>query len=79
MFLGKSLAKIFDVLVQYLFYGKKELPDDVNRNLLELTLYFIHKRVGWDNFKIFVLRHTATIYVFHYFFCKSVSNLMLST
>ena len=27
-----------NVLVQYLLYGNKELPDDVNKNLLELTL-----------------------------------------
>ena len=32
-----------NVLVQYLLYGNKELPDDVNKNLLELTLNFIHK------------------------------------
>ena len=31
-----------NVLVQYLLYGTK-VPDDVNRNLLELTLIFIHK------------------------------------
>ena len=32
-----------NVLVQYLLYGNKELPDDVNKLLLELTLNFIHK------------------------------------
>ena len=32
-----------NVLVQYLLYGNKELPDDVNKNLLKLTLNFIHK------------------------------------
>ena len=32
-----------NVLVQYLLYGNKELPDDVNKKLLELTLNFIHK------------------------------------
>ena len=34
-----------NVLVQCLLYGNKELPDDVNKNLLELTLNFIHKTV----------------------------------
>ena len=32
-----------NVLVQYLLYGNKELSDDVNKNLLKLTLNFIHK------------------------------------
>ena len=32
-----------NVLVQYLLYGNKELSNDVNRNILERTLNFIHK------------------------------------
>ena len=32
-----------NVLVQYLLYGNKELSNDVNRNILEHTLNFIHK------------------------------------
>ena len=31
------------VLVQDLLYGNKELSDDVNKELLELTLSFVHK------------------------------------
>ena len=31
------------VLVQYLLYGNKELSNDINRNILERTLNFIHK------------------------------------
>ena len=32
-----------NVLVQYLLYGNKELPDDVNKHLVEFTPNFIHK------------------------------------
>ena len=32
-----------NVLVQYLLYGNKELSNDINRNILERTLNFIHK------------------------------------
>ena len=31
-----------NVLVQYLLYGNEELPNDVNRTILEHTLNFIH-------------------------------------
>ena len=32
-----------NILVQYLLYGNKELSNDINRNILERTLNFIHK------------------------------------
>ena len=32
-----------NVLVQYLLYGNKELSNDINRNILERTLNFMHK------------------------------------
>ena len=31
-----------NVLVQYLLYGNEELPNDVNRTILEHTLNYIH-------------------------------------
>ena len=31
-----------NLLVKYLLYGNKELSSDVNKNILELTLKFIH-------------------------------------
>ncbi len=49
------LARVFDllrpfghidlsneVLTQLLLYGDKDLPKDLNRNILELTLHYIH-------------------------------------
>ena len=34
------------VLVQILLYGDKELSNEINKNILALTLVFIHNR-GW--------------------------------
>ncbi len=31
-----------EVLTQLLLYGDKDLPNDVNRNILDLTLQYIH-------------------------------------
>ena len=49
------LARVFDllrpfgyidlsneILTQLLLYGDKDLPKDLNRNMLELTLHYIH-------------------------------------
>ena len=36
------------VLTQYLFYGNKDLPIDLNRKILELTLAFIHNAGRFD-------------------------------
>ena len=35
-----------DSLTQLLFYGDQDLSNDLNRNILELALRFIHK-TGW--------------------------------
>ena len=37
-----------EFLLQLLLYGDKDFPDSVNRHILELTLYFIHKTVQFD-------------------------------
>ena len=69
-----------NVLDQYLLYGNKELSNDVNRNMLEHTLNFIHKAGRLlNNFKHSFLRHTATRYTFPRCSCKSVSHLVLGT
>ena len=69
------------VLVQYLLYGNKELSDDVNKNMLKLTLNFIHKTgSAWITLKFCFTPHSHYLqYVFPNFFRKSVSHLMLST
>ena len=36
------------VLTQYLLYGNKDLPIDLNRKILELTLAFIHNTGRFD-------------------------------
>ena len=35
-------------LIEVLLYGAKDLPDDVNKNILELTLKFIHQTGRFD-------------------------------
>ena len=37
-----------EILLQLLLYGNKDFPDTVNRNVLELTLNFIHKTGRFD-------------------------------
>ena len=37
-----------DVLTQLLMYGNKDFPDEINRNILELTLQFIHETGRFD-------------------------------
>ena len=37
-----------DVLVQILLYGDKDLSNEINKNILELTLDFIHKTGRFD-------------------------------
>ena len=36
------------VLVQHLLYGNKDFPDDVNKNVLKMTLKFIHEFGRFD-------------------------------
>ena len=36
------------VLIKLLLYGDKDLPDNINKNILELTLNFIHKTGRFD-------------------------------
>ena len=35
-----------EVSTQLLMYGNKDFPDEINRNILELTLQFIHETTG---------------------------------
>ena len=68
-----------NVLVEYFLYGNEELSNDVNRNILEHTLKFIHttgQQVGWDNRKLSYATQPLCTFCPH-FFCKSVSHLML--
>ena len=37
-----------EVLTQLLIYGNKDFPDEINRNILELTLQFIHETGRFD-------------------------------
>ena len=37
-----------EVLTQLLMYGKKDFPDEINRNILELTLRFIDETGRFD-------------------------------
>ena len=37
-----------EVLMQLLLYGDEDLPNDLNRNILDLTLQFIHKTGRFD-------------------------------
>ena len=37
-----------EVLTQLLMYGNKDFPDEINRNILELTLQFIHETGRFD-------------------------------
>ena len=37
-----------DALTQLLLYGSQDLFNDLNRNILELTLCFIHETVRFD-------------------------------
>ena len=37
-----------EVLTQLLMYGNKDFPDEINRNILELTLRFIHETGRFD-------------------------------
>ena len=37
-----------ELLLQLLLYGNKDIPDSVNRHILELTLNFIHKTGRFD-------------------------------
>ena len=37
-----------DVLMQILLYGDKNFPNELNKNILLLTLQFIHKSGGFD-------------------------------
>ena len=37
-----------EVLTQLLMYGNKDFPDEINRNILELTLHFIHETGRFD-------------------------------
>ena len=37
-----------EILTQLLMYGSKDIPDEINRNILELTLRFIHKTGRFD-------------------------------
>ena len=41
-----SLSNI--VLIKLLLYGDKDLSDNINKNILELTLNFIHKTGRFD-------------------------------
>ena len=36
------------VLTQLLLYGSKDFPDEINRNILELTLRFFHETGRFD-------------------------------
>ena len=37
-----------DALLQILLYGDKDFPDDLNKNILLLTLRFIHRTGRFD-------------------------------
>ena len=37
-----------DALLQILLYGDKDFPDDLNKNILLLTLRFIHRTCRFD-------------------------------
>ena len=37
-----------EVLMQLFMYGNKDFPDEINRNILELTLHFIHETNRFD-------------------------------
>ena len=37
-----------EVLTELLMYGNKDFPDEINRNILELTLRFIHETGRFD-------------------------------
>ena len=37
-----------EVLTQLLMYGNKDFPDEINRNILKLTLQFIHEIGRFD-------------------------------
>ena len=37
-----------EVLTQLLMYGNKDFPDEINRNIPELTLKFIHETGRYD-------------------------------
>ena len=37
-----------EVLMQLLLYGYKDLPNEINRNILQLTLRFIHETGRFD-------------------------------
>ena len=37
-----------EILKQLLMYGNKDFPDEINRNILELTLRFIHETGRFD-------------------------------
>ena len=37
-----------EVLTQLLMYGNKDFPDEINRNILELTLRLIHETGRFD-------------------------------
>ena len=37
-----------EVLTQLLMYSNKDFPDEINRNILELTLQFIHETGRFD-------------------------------
>ena len=37
-----------EVLTQLLMYGNEDFPDEINRNILKLTLQFIHETGRFD-------------------------------
>ena len=67
------------ILTQYLFYGNEDLPVDLNRKILELTLAFIHNTRRFDRGH-FYLCHTPSNHQVPLltFFSSSVSSVILS-
>ena len=53
-----------EVLAQLLLYGDRYLPNDLNRNILELTLQYIHANVRFKITLELVNRHLTTKSIF---------------
>ena len=52
------------LLLQLLFYGDKDLPSDMSKHVLELTLEFIHKTGRSDFFVLFwTVRHAVQNFI----------------
>ena len=48
-----------NTLIQLLLYGDKDLSDEIDKNIFQLNLNFIHKtsRFSQDNFKLWYALH----------------------